>query len=257
MDKEMWENKIIDYIDGKLEGAEKTELENELARKGEVSQLFEQLKEVISAMDKSKPEEPSGRLKVSFEKALQEEMASKPKGKVIFFQSTFYRAAAAVALVLAGIAIGNWITKSNQQNEDMLALRKEVENTKRIMQAMLENQNSASQRLQGVNVAFHMVRPDVEVVGALVRAMNEDPNSNVRLAALDALGKFQTEPAVRGALIKSLSTQKDPIVQIALIQLLVRMKEKGVVKDLEKIVEDEQNMKAVKDEAYKGILKLS
>jgi hypothetical protein len=257
MNKEMWENKIIDYIDGKLEGAEKIELEGELARKGEVFQLFEQLKEVIRAIDQSKPEEPSARLKTSFEKALQEEMAHKAKGKVIFFQPTFYRAAAAVALVLTGIAIGNWITQSNQQNEDVLALRKEVEATKRMMQAMLENQNSASQRLQGVNVAFQMERPDDEVVRALVKAMNEDPNSNVRLAALDALGKFQAEPPVRNALIKSLSTQKDPIVQIALIQLLVRMKERGVVKDLEKIVEDEQNMKAVKDEAYKGILKLS
>jgi hypothetical protein len=46
-------------------------------------------------------------------------------------------------------------------------------------------------------------------------------------------------------------------VQIALIQLLVRLKEKGVVNELERMVEDEQNLKAVKDEASNGILKLS
>ena len=87
--------------------------------------------------------------------------------------------------------------------------------------------------------------------------MNEDPNSNVRLAAMEALGKFSNEVRVRNALIQSLSTQKDPVVQIALIQLLVKMKEKSVVGQLEQMTKDATTMKAVKDEAYSGILKLS
>jgi len=94
-------------------------------------------------------------------------------------------------------------------------------------------------------------------VNALAKRMNEDPNTNVRLAALDALSKFHTEPQVRKVLLDALSTQKDPMVQIALIQLMVQMKEKSVVNDLKKIVEDSESMKAVKDEAYSGILILS
>jgi hypothetical protein len=46
-------------------------------------------------------------------------------------------------------------------------------------------------------------------------------------------------------------------VQIALIQLLVKMKETGVINQLEKMTKDASTMKAVKDEAYSGILKLS
>ena len=256
MEKEKLETQIIDYIDGRLTDAGRINLETELARKGEAYQLYQQLKLVMDAMAKSAPLEASSRLKSSFDMTLCEEM-TKPAGRVVFFQPTFYRVAAAVALVLTGITIGFWITTSNQQDEEMLALRREVETTKQLMQSMLENTNSASQRLQGVNVALQMQTADNEVVTALVKAMNEDANSNVRLAALEALSKFQEIPSVRKALIRSLSTQKDPIVQIALIQLLVRMKEKGVVKDLERMVEDEQNMKAVKDEAYNGILKLS
>jgi hypothetical protein len=87
--------------------------------------------------------------------------------------------------------------------------------------------------------------------------MNEDPNTNVRLAALDALSKFYDEPIVRKALIEGLSIQKDPVVQIALIQLMVKIKEKGIVTDLQKIVDDEKTMEAVKDEAYTGLLELS
>ena len=63
--------------------------------------------------------------------------------------------------------------------------------------------------------------------------------------------------SVRKALINALGKQKDPMVQIALIQLLVQMKEKGVVNDLKKIVDDAGSMKAVKDEAYSGLMKLS
>ena len=72
-----------------------------------------------------------------------------------------------------------------------------------------------------------------------------------------SLGKFNNEGKVRNALIQSLSSQKDPVVQIALIQLLVKIKETGVLKQLEELTKDASTMKAVKDEAYSGILKLS
>ncbi len=97
----------------------------------------------------------------------------------------------------------------------------------------------------------------MKIVHVLVKTMNEDHNSNVRLAAMEALGKFSNEASVRNALIQSLASQKDPVVQIALIQLLVKMKEKSVVRQLEQMTKDASTMKAVKDEAYSGILKLS
>jgi hypothetical protein len=71
------------------------------------------------------------------------------------------------------------------------------------------------------------------------------------------LSKFYEDPIVRKALIEGLAFQKDPVVQIALIQLMVKIKEKSIVTDLRKIVEDEETMKAVKDEAYTGLLELS
>ncbi len=108
-----------------------------------------------------------------------------------------------------------------------------------------------------VSQVMEMEKPDDEIVKVLVKTMNEDVNTNVRMAALDALSKFHHDPLVRRELVKSLAKQKDPVVQIALIQLMVQMKEKGVVNDLQKIVDDNKSMKAVKDEAYTGLLKLS
>ncbi|MBL7850435.1 MAG: HEAT repeat domain-containing protein [Cyclobacteriaceae bacterium] len=257
MEREKLESQLIDYIDGKLSESERIALEHQLSRDPEVLRLYEQLREVMRAMDRSVSLEPSAGMRTRFERMLAEEMKQRPTGRQVFFRPSFYRIAAAVALVAAGLAGGYWISVQQRQNEELLALRKEMESTKQLMQAMLQNQSSASQRLQGVSVAMQMNSADDDVVNALVRTMNEDPNSNVRLAALDALANFSQEPDVRKALVSSLSTQTDPIVQIALIQLLVRMKEKSVLKDLERMVEDETNLKAVKDEAYNGILKLS
>ena len=259
MEKEKLEALLIDYIDGKLGEADRSIVEQELKRNAEAFTMFEQLQEVIRVMDKSSSIEPTVSLKKDFEKFLKVEIANiqKPKGKSIFFQPNFYRIAAGVALLMLGISIAYQVNKNYRQEQELAKLKTEMEATKQMMMAMLDNQQSASQRMVGATVAYKMEKMDDEIVLALVNSMNEDQNTNVRLAALEALSKFHHETAVRSVLIQSLSVQKDPVVQIALIQLLVQMKEKSVVKALEQIADDPGTLKAVKDEAYSGIMKLS
>lgn len=261
MEKEKLEGLLIDYIDNKLNSVDRNIIEQELVRNQDAYKLYEELKEVMHMMDKSAGLEPSANLKTNFESLLKKEMTSTRTTKTIFFHPVFYRVAAAVALLILGGTIGFYI---NQQNVDRMAeIKEQLRENKKVMEAtqrmmaMLNNDESASQRMQGVNVAMTMAKGDNEIVKALVKTMNEDPSSNVRLAALDALSNFLDEPLVKEELIRSLSVQKDPIVQISLIQLLVKMKEKGVVNDLQKIVDDEGTIQAVKDEAYSGILRLS
>jgi hypothetical protein len=257
MEKEKLESLIIDYIDNKLNTLDRQRVEQELVSNGDAYKMYEELKEVIHVMDRAARLEPSMKLKTGFDDMLQKEVNAARPTKTIFFQPNFYRAAAAVALLVVGVGIGFWISKQNANDDRIVKIEEEMARTRSLMMAMLQNDESASQRIQGVNVAFTMEKADQQIVTALVNAMNEDPNSNVRLAALDALSRFSDEPAVRKELIASLAHQKDPVVQIALIQLMVTMKEKGVVKDLQRIVDDAETMNAVKDEAYNGILKLS
>jgi anti-sigma-K factor RskA len=258
MEKERLESLLIDYIDGKLATSDKVIVEKELAMSEEARQLYTQLKEVMEAMDRSAKLHPSTSLQRSFDKMLKQEMESANKStKVVFFTPAFYRVAAAVLLLIVGGASGYLISKYQRQQQEIADIKRQVEETKNQMMAMITDDLSASQRIQGVNVAWKITKADDEVVNALVKAMNEDSNTNVRLAAVDALSKFYTDPKVRRELIDALGKQKDPIVQISLIQLLVKMKEKNVVEDLNKIVDDVQTIKPVKDEAYSAILKLS
>jgi len=210
----------------------------------------------MQAMDDSSALDPGKRLQTSFDQLLQHEIRETRKDRT-FFSPVFYRAAAGLVLVMTGIGIGYWINKNQERENELAALKKEVEATKQMMLVMLENQQSASQRMMGTTVAYQLERPDDEIVTALVKSMNEDVNTNVRLAALEALIRFHEDPGVRKKLITSLSVQKDPAVQITLIQFLVKLKEKEVVHELKNIVDDTHTIQAVKDEALSGILKLS
>jgi anti-sigma factor RsiW len=267
MEKEKLESLLIDYLDGILSEADQALVERELKENENAAKLHAQLKEVLDLMANTKVAVPRTSFKLNFEKALQAEISksgstvdmqrTQPAGKQVFFSSWIVRVAAAFILVMAGVGIGNWINTTRLHDQEIARLKEEVENNKRIMLSMLENQQSASQRVMGATVAYELNKADDEIINVLVKTLHEDPNTNVRLAALEALGKFYQQAHVRKVLIASLATQKDQVVQIALIRLLVQMKEKQIVNELEKITHDDQVMKAVKDEAHSGILKLS
>jgi len=127
---------------------------------------------------------------------------------------------------------------------------------KEMLFASLSNMESASTRIAAAMRAYEMKNADREIVDALLTTMNSDPNTNVRLAALEALAKFHREPYVKKQLTASLKKQKDPMVQVELIQVLTKMKQTSILNELEKLVKDANTSEAVKDRAYSSILTL-
>jgi hypothetical protein len=127
---------------------------------------------------------------------------------------------------------------------------------KEITFAALNNMESPASRINATLEAYKLKNTGNDVVNALVETLNTDPSANVRLAALDGLARFYQESYVREKLIASLKKQQDPVVQITMINLLIRMRESGILAELEKMVSDENTQKAVKDCAYSGILQL-
>lgn len=260
MEREKLESMIIDYIDEKLNTVDRHMLEQELVQNAEAFKLYEQLRAVMQAMDKTESLVPSAVLKVKFDEALRKAIAGERKTKTVFFTPTFYRVAATVALLVVGGGVGYFISEQNRDRNELIALKEEMALTRQLVFDKLNDDQSASQRMLGVKAAYESVttsRPDDEIVEALVTLLNHDSNSNVRLTALDALSRFATEQNVRTALVQSLGKQTDPVVQIALIQLLVQLKEKDAMKSLQQIIDDEQSLPAVKDEAHVGIFKLT
>ena len=101
-----------------------------------------------------------------------------------------------------------------------------------------------------------MDRPDSDVLVALLRTVKFDSSVDVRLAALDALKHFSREGMVRQGLVEALGPQKSPLVQIALIDLLVEIREQRAMDALRVVSRDSSVDQAVRQRATAAIGKL-
>jgi len=251
---------MIDYLDGNLTGELNDFVAKHIDKDDHSKVEFEKLKEVTGLMINSQELLPDSSLKLEFEEMLKEEIAKstqRVEAKIVHWNSPkmWLQIAASVALLAVGILAGTQIA-SNTEQDEIAALRKEMEATKGLVLASLQNQ-SASSRIKAVNVSYQMTIMDDEIVDALINTMNTDANANVRLAAVDALSEFADEEKVRMALISGLENQDRAVVQIALINLMVRLKENRALEPLRKIIEDDNSIETVKDEAHFGVFKLS
>lgn len=172
------------------------------------------------------PEEaPSASLRTRFyatlTEARNEERQARPR--ISWLRTWGWRFAAAAAMLVIGYSVG-YGTRGSSRSE-MAELKSEVASMRQMVALSLLREQSASDRLRGVTVAGQAGAPGGEVVAALIAAMRDDESVNVRLAAVDALHAYGTDPLVRQAALTSLDMQ-EPLVQLALIDLLVDIKER-------------------------------
>ena len=125
------------------------------------------------------------------------------------------------------------------------------------MAVSLLDQRSPSERIRGVNLSYGIEQPDTQTLTKLLDALNSDPNVNVRLAAVNALYLFRDNEIVREGLVKSLSRQSSPLVQVALIDLMVDIRERQAIDALKQLIQDEELTPEVKQRAEQSIQQLS
>jgi HEAT repeat protein len=118
------------------------------------------------------------------------------------------------------------------------------------------DKDSPTSRLEGVSWSTRVEKLDPQLLAALVNTLNHDANTNVRLSALDALEKFSEDDSARKAMIDSLVMQKSPLVQIALIDALVHMRDRGAVDEFRKLSKQPDVNAAVQQRARWGLEKL-
>lgn len=139
--------------------------------------------------------------------------------------------AAAAAMLVVGLVAGWELRRpaAPESSHEISQLKGEVTQMRQLVALSLLQQQSASERLRGINYAYQVDRSDDEVLNALLRTISQDSNVNVRLAAVDALRNFATEPAARRGLVDALGKQNSPLVQVAIIDTLVDLKVKQAV----------------------------
>ena len=119
----------------------------------------------------------------------------------------------------------------------------------------LTDSTSASTRLSAILDIEKNGSISNSTIDMLYKTLNEDGNSNVRLAALGIMEKYSDDSYVSALLVRSLNTQNDPMVQLGLVNLLGKMKNININNELYALANNPNTFNAVKDEAYILLLK--
>jgi hypothetical protein len=167
---------------------------------------------------------------------------------------------AAILLIglLAGGYYGNHASLHPNSGQDEIAqMHVELSNMRQLVVLSLLQQQSASERLQGVSYSQREAQLDPQVTQALLHTLRYDGSVDVRLAALDALSKHSTQPQVRSGVLDALQEQQSPLVQVALIDQLVEWHDPDAAQHLRNFEQMPNLNPTVKQRAEWAVSKLN
>jgi hypothetical protein len=168
-----------------------------------------------------------------------------------------WQLAMAASLVVAGLLCGRYFLPAGAGgHSEMAELRGQVESLHQMVALSMLQQQSPSARMRGVTYSEKIAQPDPQVLDALLQAVNHDSNINVRLSAVDALQKFATGSEVTRAMVDSIRNQESPLVQIALIDMLVQLDAREAAPGMAGISTDTRMDEMVRQHAAWALRKL-
>jgi anti-sigma-K factor RskA len=162
------------------------------------------------------------------------------------------------ALLVIGIFAGNYFSGTRSRSSDEIAaMHTELTNMRQLVVLSMLQQQSASERLQGVSFSRREAQLDPQVTSALVHTLRYDGSVDVRLAALDALSRHGSQPQVRKDLLNALQEQQSPLVQVALIDLMVDWRDPDAAQRLRNFAQTPNLNPTVRQRADWAVSKLN
>lgn len=183
-----------------------------------------------------------------------------PGGKVSDKILWSLRIAAGLVLLLTGFAAGLLVERQGASDQQVAALQQEIQQMKTALVYGTTQPVTASERISAVKLSERVPQNstslDGEITEILIYTLNNDQNINVREAAAEALFRFRNEPRIRKALVNSLNKQDDPLMQLTLINMLVELKEKSAINQMQKLFMDSDTREVVKTRLEVSIAEL-
>ncbi len=278
MNEERYQILMTEYLNGDITPEHEAELKAYLEQKEEgKSELFE-LKILNDQLGQVPIPEPSEQISVNFYAMLEEHKQAEKTSlkwsnrlKNWWASLNYKRLAYNLSYGLIGILIGGLgmyllqgtgskdnknvvITKKNdEQWADVKKQLARLEAANKEVMLTLIKEKSASERLRAVNLTSNLSDVDSRIIDALLTTLNTDSNVNVRLTTVEALSQFTKHPKVRTGLIKAIAQQDSPLVQIALVDIMIDLQEKRSVKALQDLLKKQDLNEAVKGRVKQGI----
>jgi hypothetical protein len=261
------QEKFADYLTGDLDETGRAAVQAHILGCGACRKDLEDLTVVWAKLGVLPEEQPGGAVRSRFYAMLEDtkgrldsERATAPGRPRFADWFTFRRPAFAAAfsafLLIAGLGAG-WLLNGGPGGGRYAGLSREVQDMRQQLALNLLDQPSASERIQGVGYTEEVKKPSETTLAALFKAVDTDPNPNVRLAAVDALYLFRDQPGVRESLVKSLAIQSYPLVQVALIDFLVEVREARATDALKQLIAGGELTPEVKARAEEGLKQIT
>ena len=252
------ENKIISYVLGELSPYDKTAFESELRNNQDLRKEVDVYTEMMEGLGDMPTAYPSKRLKDRFDTMLVHEMsqiAQKPQPRIFNIQVKYYKMiAVAASVMLFGFWLGSFLNSGSVDGMNHSLANEELLDRDQMIH--LVNQQKTSQRISGVNMITQAEKLDDELIKTLKEVLYTDPSANVRLAAVESLSFYSHQKEVKELLQTALLEVDIPIVRISIIGYLTGMGEQSTVPHFEKLLDDQDLDRSVRDELHAGIVRL-
>lgn len=259
---------IPDYLTGEDDAASRARVQAHMAECAPCRSEIEGLSETWTRLGVLEEARPSPALRAGFYAMLEayprdgEEAHPAPAERPWWSTGSLawvLRPAAAMLILVLGFTLGRWSQVSRigpAAGAQMAQSNTGTAGTGQQSPLALIRQPSAGERLKGVALAGQVEHPDEALLNALLDMVDNDPNVNVRLSAVESLFLFARHTGIRERLTQSLARQTSPVVQIALIDLLVAGREKLAAEALAQLIKNRQIRPEVREHAESGMKRL-
>jgi len=275
MNCERARERMMEWMDGRLDPATATELKAHVDRCPECQRELAAMRQMVNLLDAPVTMKPSNSLRRGVLAAIESEKggsaarsvrgpsavrANAPGGRVPpTWLVPVLQILGACALIAVGFVAGERHTGSAPATQqDIAALKSQMDNVGQLVNYTLQRQQSAStnQRLEGVLATAALRKPDRRTIDNLIGTLALDPSANVRMNAVQALFADSDQDVVRTAIEISLPREQSPIVQLAMIDFLTASKDRDARPVLEKISANDDADTNVREAAKRAITQL-
>jgi len=265
---------LTSFLHGELSGEEQAQVEMHLTECAECRREWESLRRIWGMLDEMGTPGPAADARTRFDAMLDSYKESiRPEshhgsGLVARLRELFrgYPAFAvgySLLLVVAGLGFGYLLHRPSQPAEsgiykkELAALTAQVTEMREMMMKSLLQNPSASERMRGVSFTSEIKTVNSNVIEALLSTLNNDPNINVRLMTLETLTHYANYPLVREGLVHSILQQESPLMQTAMVDVMLRLQEKRAIHPLKKLLQQKDLNEMVRTRIQETIFRLS
>jgi hypothetical protein len=268
MNENGYDDRMLEYVTEDISPERKRELERILTERGFDPEELEELRNIYRRLGELPLPEPGESMTGRFyqmleaEKSRLGEQRSGSTGPAAglsgwSMRTLWPRLAYAALFILIGWTASYWISPGSRYEQKLRYMTGEMTEMKKMMMFSMLNRSSPSERLQAVQYLRDLIPGDDQVLTAMLGVFERDPNVNVRLATLDALAGNAKDDRVRRHLIHGILQQDAPIVQLALVDVMVSMGESGAIEPLRHMLEKEDLNMNVRNRITEGLRLLS